>query len=76
MKREAGGIGVGLILFKTVEHSAKCEQVHYHSTPLFCKSTTIKWAKALKVSKKKKNSVKPNAVSHQNASWYTSADGS
>ena len=40
------------------------------------KSPIVKWANALKESsKKKKNSPKRNAASHNYASWYTDADG-
>ena len=38
------------------------------------KSPIMKWAKALKASSKK-NSLKLNTASHNNASWYTSTDG-
>ena len=38
-----------------------------------CKSPIMKWANALKVLKK--NSLKPNAASHNNASWCTDTDG-
>ena len=38
------------------------------------KSLIMKWANALKESKKK-NSLKQNAASHNNASWYTDTDG-
>ena len=37
------------------------------------KSPIMKWASALKVFKR--NSLKPNAASHNNASWYTDTDG-
>ena len=41
-----------------------------------CKSPIMKWANALKESsKKKKNSLKPNAASHNNTSWDTDTDG-
>ena len=44
------------------------------------KSSIMKWTKALKETSKKnpktKNkSLKPNAASHNNASWYTGTDG-
>ena len=38
------------------------------------KSPIMKWANALKESSKK-NSLKSNAASHNNASWYTDTDG-
>ena len=38
------------------------------------KSPIMKQAKALKESSKK-NSLKPNAASHNDASWYTNTDG-
>ena len=38
------------------------------------KSPIKKWANALKESSKK-NSLKPNAASHNNASWYADTDG-
>ena len=48
---------------KTSEHSAWCGQVP-------CKSPIMKWVKS-----PEKNSLKPNAASHNNASWYTGTDG-
>ena len=39
-----------------------------------CKSPVMKWANMLKESSKK-NSLKPNAASHNNASWSTDTDG-
>ena len=38
------------------------------------KSPIMKWINALKKSSKK-HSLKPKAVSHKNASWYTDIDG-
>ena len=40
-----------------------------------CKLPIKKWANMLKESSKKKNSLKLNAASHNNASWYTDPDG-
>ena len=39
-----------------------------------CKSPIMKWANALKESLKK-NSLKLNTASHNNASWFTDTDG-
>ena len=39
-----------------------------------CKSLIMKWANVLKESSKK-NSLKLNAASHNNASWYTDTHG-
>ena len=38
------------------------------------KSLIMKWANTLKESPKK-NSLKPNGASHNNASWHTDTDG-
>ena len=39
-----------------------------------CKSPIMKWANTMKESSKK-NSLKPNTASHNNASWSTDTDG-
>ena len=52
---------------KTAEHSARCGQVHScitHHEMVKCVERVFK-----------NNSLKPNAASHNNASWYTDTDG-
>ena len=51
---------------KTAEHSAGVGRCT-------CKSSIMKWVNTLKVFKK--NSLKPNTTSHNNARWYTDTDG-
>ena len=40
-----------------------------------CKSPIMLWANQMNESSKKKNSLKLNAASHNNASWYNDTDG-
>ena len=60
-------MGVIPFLVKTAEHSVWCGQVHalvtHHAMGQHVERIS------------KKNSLKPNVASHNNASWYTDTDG-
>ena len=66
MNREGGVWGhavLGKKLLNTLQGVGRCA----------CKSPIMKWANSLKVFEK--TSLKLNAASHNNTSWYTDTDG-
>ena len=65
VNRKGGAQGSCHFLSKTDEHSHNVGRCS-------CKELIMKWANTLKESSK--NSLKPNAASHNNTSWYTDTD--